>query len=162
MNTTIRRAHADDATAAWEIRNAAILSVCKGFYPDELLATWTDGEITERFVQFVVEQLYVASLNDLVVGTGVIDLDTGQLDAIFVRPDMMGHGIGKQIVLFLEDVGRAAGLTKLTLDSTLNAAPFYRRCGFVGEAVGVYESPRGIALNCFPMTKLLSSPARDG
>jgi len=162
LKTRIRKACADDAAAAWEIRNAAILSQCKGHYPPESLAIWTNGEITERFIQFVVEQLYVATVNDAVVGTGMIDCNTGRLDAIFVRPDMMGHGIGKQMVSFLEDIGRAAGLTKLTLDSTLNAPGFYRSCGFVGEAIGIYQSPRGITLDCIPMTKVLPSPPSDG
>ena len=80
---------------------------------------------------------------------------SAELDAIFVRPDMMRRGVGKQIVSFLEDIGRAAGLTKLTLDSTLNAADFYRRCGFVGEVAGEYHSPRGITRDCIPMGKLL-------
>ena len=158
LKTRIRKACADDAAAAWEIRNAAILSQCKGHYPPESLAIWTNGEITEQFIQFVVEQLYVATVNDAVVGTGMIDRDTGRLDAIMVRPDMMRHGIGKQMVSFLEDIGRAAGLTKLTLDSTLNAAEFYRSCGFVGEAIGIYQSPRGITLDCIPMTRVLGSP----
>jgi GNAT superfamily N-acetyltransferase len=155
LKATIRKACADDATAASDIRNAAILSQCRGHYPPELLAIWTDGEITEQFIQFVVEHLYVATVNDTVVGTGMIDCNTGRLDAIFVRPEMMGHGIGKQMVSFLEKIGRDAGWTKLTLDSTLNAAEFYRRCGFVGEAIGVYQSPRGITLDCIPMTKVL-------
>ncbi len=143
LETRIRKACADDAAAAWEIRNAAILSQCKGHYPPESLAIWTKGEITEQFIQFVVEQFYVATVNDAVVGTGMIDCNTGRLDAIMVRPDMMGRGIGKQMVSFLEEIGHAAGLTKLTLDSTLNAAEFYRSCGFVGEAIGIYQSPRG-------------------
>ena len=160
--TTIRKACAEDAAVAWEIRNAAILSQCEGYYPPESLAIWTNGEITERFIQFVVEQFYVVAAGDTVVGTGMIDRNTGRLDAIMVRPDMMRHGIGRQMVSFLEDIARTAGLTELTLDSTLNAAEFYRSCGFVGEARGTYESPRGITLDCIPMTKTLRSPTSDG
>jgi GNAT superfamily N-acetyltransferase len=162
MALKIRKASAADAAAAWQIRNAAILSQCKGHYPPESLAIWTDGEITEHFIQFVVEQFYVATVDDAVVATGMIDGKTGRLDAIFVRPEMMGRGIGKQMVSFLEDIGRAAGLTELALDSTLNAAEFYRRCGFVGEAIGQYQSPRGITLDCIPMTKVLRPPPSDG
>ena len=55
LKTRIRKACVDDATAAWEIRNAAILNQCKGRYPPEPLAIWTDGAITEQFIQFVVE-----------------------------------------------------------------------------------------------------------
>jgi GNAT superfamily N-acetyltransferase len=157
MKTRIRKALASDAVAAWDIRNAAILGQCAGHYPAESLAIWTNGEIDEEFIQIVVEHLYVATVDDAVVGTGMIDCGTGRVDAIMVRPDMMGRGIGRQMVAFLEEIARAAGLTKLTLDSTLNAAAFYRRCGFVGEAIGRYQSPRGITLDCIPMTKGLEA-----
>ncbi len=154
----IRKACADDAAAAWDIRNAVILSQCKGHYPAKSLVIWTNGEINEGFVQYVVEQLYVATVSDAVVGTGMIDRDTGRVDAIFVRPDMMRQGIGKLMMSYLEEIGRAAGLTTLTLDSTLNAAEFYRNCGFGGDVMGKYQSPRGITLDCIPMTKILDSP----
>ncbi len=158
MTTSVRKACAADAVAVWEIRNAAILNQCKGHYPPESLAIWTSGAIDDGFIEFVVEQFYVATIDDEVVGTGMIDCSTGRVDGIFVRPDMMRHGIGRQLVSFLEDLGRAAGLTQLTLDATLNAAEFYRRCGFLGEAIGTYQSPRGIRLDCVPMTKMLGSP----
>ena len=158
LTIEIRKACAADAAAAWDIRNGSILSQCTGRYPAESLAIWTDGAITEEFTEFVVERVYVAAVGDEVVATGMIDLDTGRLDAIHVRPDMMRRGIGRQMLLFLEGLARAAGVTKLTLDSTLNAAQFYRICGFVGEKIGIYKSPRGIALDCVPMTKVLESP----
>ncbi len=156
MDLTIRKATAEDAAAAWAIRNAAIRHACNGFYVDDLIQQWTAGEMTGEFVEFVVHQFYVATVNGVVAGTGFVDLCSGRVDAVFVRPDMMGKGIGKRIVASCEDLGRSAGLTQLTLDSTLNAAPFYRRCGFVGDAVGVYRSPRGISLDCIPMTKWIA------
>jgi len=155
---TIRKACAADALAAWDIRNAAILSQCTGHYPAELLAIWTDGAITAPFIDVVAELFYVATVDDAVVGTGMIDCATGRVDAIFVHPDMMRRGIGRQMISFLETVARAAGLAKLRLDSTLNAAEFYRRCGFVGQERCTYYSPRGITLDCIPMTKILRSP----
>jgi GNAT superfamily N-acetyltransferase len=109
----------------------------------------------DQFVEFVVERLYVATLDDEVVAMGMIDSDSGRVDAVFVRPDMMRQGIGKQMMTFLEELGRAAGLTQLKLDSTLNAATFYRSCGFIGDMIGEYRSPRGISLECVPMTKVL-------
>ena len=151
----IRKAQAADASDAWDIRNAAILNGCAGHYPADLLKTWTDGEMTERSVQLVAENFHVATLDEIVVATGVIDLSTGQLDAIFVRPDKMGLGRGKRMTAYLEDLAIREGLTELRLDSTLNAAPFYRICGFEGDAIGQYQSPRGIMLDCIPMTKRL-------
>ena len=158
MDLSIRKATADDAAAVWAIRNAAIRHACPGFYADDLLERWTAGELTDGFVEAVAQQFYVATTNGIVVGTGFVNLEDGQLDAILVRPDMMGQGIGRRIVAFCEELGRRAGLRRLKLDATLNAAPFYRRCGFVGEAIGIFQSPRGIALDCIPMTKEIEGP----
>jgi hypothetical protein len=35
----------------------------------------------------------------------------------------------------------------------LNAASFYRACGYVGEQPAIYHSPSGLELACIPMTK---------
>ncbi|WP_145083614.1 GNAT family N-acetyltransferase [Aureliella helgolandensis] len=162
MKLVIRKAELKDAIAAWNIRNVAILAQCTGHYPNEQLAAWTAGEITDAFIQSVARHWYVATLNESVVGTGMLDHANGQVDAVFVRPERMGTGVGHSIMAHLESRAIAAGLTLLTLNSTLNAAPFYRKCGFVGEQRGVYESSRGISLACIPMAKQLARAAVAG
>ena len=151
----VRKANAEDAKAVWEIRKLAILKQCKEHYPADLLQKWTDGSMDDQFVRLVEAHFYVATIDDDVVGTGMIDCNNGQIDGLAVRPDMMNHGIGKKMLTFLEDIALQSGLQKLTLDSTLNAIEFYRKCGFRGDRVGEYESPRGITLDCMPMTKLI-------
>jgi GNAT superfamily N-acetyltransferase len=162
MELVIRKAEREDAIAAWDIRNAAILDQCTGHYPEDQLAAWTAGEITDEFIQSVARSWYVAILNESLVGTGMLDNATGQVDAVFVRPDRMGRGVGSAMMAHLESQAMGSRLTRLTLDSTLNAAPFYRKCGFVGDQRSVYESPRGISLACVPMTKQLVAPAVAG
>ena len=151
----IRKAHKGDAQEIWGIRNAAINSQCKGHYSPAELEIWTNGETTEQFIEAVGDSFYVVTLDGHVVGTGVINLESGKVDAIFVHPSHMRSGIGRQVLLHLEKLAFDAGLTQLSLDSTLNAAPFYRECGFVGDSVTQYESPRGISLDCIPMVKSL-------
>ena len=151
----IRKARKDDAQVIWDIRNAAIISQCIGCYCLEEMEIWTSDEMTEDFIKAVADSFYVATLDGYVVGTGMIDLESAKVDAIFVHPDQMRTGIGRQVLLHLERIAIDAGLTHLRLDSTLNAAPFYRACGFVGDSVAKYKSPRGIALDCIPMMKRL-------
>jgi len=150
-----RKARRDDAQAVWDIRNAAIIAQCGSHYSSAELAIWTSGEMPADFVQDVDDNWYVATSNGHVVGTGRIDLASGKVDAIFVQPDQMRTGVGRQVLQDLEKLALQAGLTELSLDATLNAAPFYRACGFVGNSVAKYESPRGIDLDCIPMTKKL-------
>jgi len=152
----IRKATKEDAKAAWGIRNAAILHQCTGHYSTDALRTWTGGEMSEGFVIDVEKHFYVAVYNDQVVGTGMIDIQTGKLDAIFVSPFYMRNGIGRKIVNHLEVIAVKHGLEKLSLESTLNAVSFYRSCGFEGNKVGKYHSPRGISLDCLPMVKQMT------
>ena len=151
----IRKAQRADARDIRAVRDAAILSACGGHYQASLLSDWTAGPIDDEFIEDVEARFYVASIRDRTVAVGKIDLESGHIDAIFVIPDCMRSGIGQAMMNHLEQLATDAGLSRLTLDSTLNAALFYRYCGYVGETVSRYDSPRGISLDCIPMTKNL-------
>ncbi|AND67603.1 hypothetical protein ATSB10_01490 [Dyella thiooxydans] len=154
----IRTATLADAPTAFAIRREAILTQCAGYYPEQDLAIWTSGEMSELFALRVADAFHVAEIDGGVVGTGMIDLASGKIDAIFVRPDWMGRGVGRALMSHLECLAQAAGLTSIHLDATLNAAPFYRRLGFAGEATSTYRSSLGVTLACIPMTKPLAPP----
>ena len=151
----IRKAVRADADAAWEIRRAAVMSECVNAYPLDQLEQWTGGTASRAFADAVEERFLVATIDEHVAGTGMIDLETGKIDAIFVHPAYMKRGIGAAMMRHLETLARAQGLRELKLDSTLNAAPFYRALGFEGDEIAQYHSPRGLTMDCVPMTKRL-------
>lgn len=153
----IRKATRADAQAAWDIRRLSVLAQCEGFYPGPLLEAWTSGVPSEKWAELVERGFYVAHDDATVLATGMVATETGRIDAIFVHPDHMGRGLGKQMMDFLEELARTHALPELSLDATLNAAPFYRRCGFVGETLSLHHSPRGFSLECVPMTKRLTA-----
>lgn len=144
----IRKATREDAQAIWDLRIAAILDQCAGYYSLDILKAWTSGDLSETFIGNVAQHFHVAVHNDQIVATGMIDTQTGKIDAIFVHPDHMRKGLGKMVVTFLEEVARKRGLKTITLDSSLNAVDFYRACGFEGNSISKYSSPRGIFLDC--------------
>lgn len=149
----IRKALGADAQRVFDIRNQAINHQCLGHYAAADLRAWTDGSLSEYFVELLERTGHVAMIGDQIVGSGMLDLESGQIDAVFVDPAYMAHGVGRRMINHLEQLARQAGLSRLILDSTLNAADFYRRCGFVGERIAQYSSPRGLTLACVPMTK---------
>jgi GNAT superfamily N-acetyltransferase len=132
------------------------MSQCANAYTPEQLEEWTGGAVSVAFANAVEDRFYVAMVGGRVTGTGMINLTTGKIDAIFVHPDFMRRGIGTAMVAHLEALARDEGLRQVMLDSTLNAAPFYRRAGFEGETVTPYRSTRGLSMDCVPMTKRLA------
>ena len=153
----IRKAVRADVDACWEIRHLSVLRECGPLYPAEQLEAWTGGVASRAFAAAVEDCFLVATVDGRVVATGMLSLGTGKIDAIFVHPDFMRRGIASAMVGHLEELARYERLPRLVLDSTLNAAPFYRGLGFVGDAVARYPSARGLQLDCIPMIKDLRS-----
>ncbi len=155
MPLLIRSATRKDADAVLSLRRCAILRGCAGHYPKSDLAIWAEGDASERFLVDLERHGFLAEAEGRLVGSGMVNLADGQIDAIFTHPDWMGQGIASAMMAHLESLARANGLQQLTLEATLNAAPFYRRCGFVASKHSEYHSPRGVVLPCIVMAKPL-------
>lgn len=143
---------------AWDIRKASVLTACAKYYPEASLLAWVDGSPTDKWASVVERDFYVAVDDELVVGTGMLTVAIGQVDAIFVRPSHMGHGIGRKMLQSLEALACYHGIASIRLDATLNAAPFSRYCGWSGESISTYRTSRGLELACVPMTKCTAPP----
>lgn len=151
----IRRATPNDATTAFDIRREAIRSQCIGAYTAEQMALWTRGAAEDGYSTLMDKPFYLGWINGEPVVTGMLDLDNNEVGALFVLPEFSGRGYGKAMLDYLEGVARELAIEEVVLDSTLNAASFYRTCGYVGDEQAVYHSPSGLALACIPMVKKL-------
>lgn len=152
----LRKAQLSDAPALWALRIDAIRSQCAAHYPADLLQIWTAGSVSAGFSAQVADHFYLIESGGVIVASGMMNVADGQIDAIFVTPGHFRKGYGAQIMDFLENLARTAAVPELHLKATLNAAAFYRSRGFVGDAVAQYHSPRGIVLDCVPMSKRLT------
>lgn len=152
----IRKAVESDVHAIYALRKSAIIEKCSDFYTAEQLDLWTHGGISTALIKDIVDTFYVSEINGKVVGSGKLNTQNGMIDAIFVDPAYFGKGAAKSMLSFLETLAAENALTSLQLESTLNAAPFYRSCGFVGDIVATYRTPRGVCLDCIPMKKVIA------
>jgi GNAT superfamily N-acetyltransferase len=155
MSLSIRRAQAVDAQALLDLRKASILGLCAKHYPHEDLVVFTAVEVNPAFLAILEGHFYLAERDGTIVGSGLINLADGQVDAIFAHPEAAGHGVGRAMMAHLEELARSSGLVGMKLEATLNAAAFYRRLGFVGDKQSVYVTRNGLALACVLMIKAL-------
>jgi GNAT superfamily N-acetyltransferase len=98
---------------------AAIEAITLHFSPPEVAR-----RMQERLV-------YVAFIEDALVGT--VSLSPERVNAVFVDPAHQGHGIGAEMMAFVEEVTRRQGRKSLSLTSSLTAVNFYRKLGYAGE-----------------------------
>ncbi|HRZ85381.1 MAG TPA: GNAT family N-acetyltransferase [Candidatus Paceibacterota bacterium] len=61
---------------------------------------------------------------------GCIDLEGEKLGGLYIKYNLIGKGIGKKLLLFLEDYARKKKLKRLYLFSTKNALNFYKKFGY--------------------------------
>lgn len=151
----IKRATPTDANAAFDIRRAAIRSQCIGAYTAEQMALWTRGKAEDGYSALMEKPFYLGWLNGEPVATGMLDLANNEVGALFVLPAFTGRGYGKAMLDHLEQVALELAIEEVVLDATLNAASFYRACGYVGDEQAIYHSPSGLQLACIPMKKQL-------
>jgi GNAT superfamily N-acetyltransferase len=151
----IKRATPTDANAAFDIRRAAIRSQCIGAYTAEQMALWTRGKAEDGYSALMDKPFYLGWLNGEPIATGMLDLANNEVGALFVLPAFTGRGYGKAMLDHLEQVARELAIEEVVLDATLNAASFYRACGYVGDEQAIYHSPSGLQLACIPMKKHL-------
>ncbi|MGH8449439.1 GNAT family N-acetyltransferase [Pseudomonas sp.] len=153
----IKRATQKDAQVAFDIRRLAIRGQCIGAYTAEQMALWTRGTAEDGYSALMEKPFYLGWVKGRPVVTGMLDLANNEVGALFVLPAFTGRGYGKAMLDHLERMARELAIEEVVLDATLNAASFYRACGYVGEAQAMYHSPSGLALACGPMVKRLAA-----
>jgi N-acetylglutamate synthase-like GNAT family acetyltransferase len=129
--TTIRRATTDDACALTEltIRSKAHW----GYDADFLRDARADLEFQpDKFLPDF--HVYILEENGRMLGfCSLIPGDEGrtELHDLFVAPDCIGKGFGKQLWDHALQVARSLGFRALVLTADPNAEPFYARQGAV-------------------------------
>lgn len=124
-------------------------------YPADWIKLWQkDLTIT---VQYIDENpVYVAECDRPVAGFVGLDMQgvEAEIDHLWVLPEYMGLGIGRQLVHRVLDHCKSHGVERLSVASDPNAAEFYRSMGAAHQ--GQVEStpvPRKLPLLLFDVTK---------
>ena len=132
----IRPAEASDHPAMNDVFQAAARAFCTEAYGAELVEAWAGNPRPDKYLRGENggTDFYVLIRQGRVVGYGGLNLKKQLLEALFVDPSLSGQGVGHEMSTFLFATAEAAGIDRLRLESSLNAASFYQRQGFVEVA----------------------------
>jgi len=129
-------------TEASVLTNLALEAKRYWGYPEHWIKHWeSDLTISSDFIHD--NHVYVAEENEQIQGfyALIVTGNKAELDHLWVKPALIGTGIGKE--LFLDAMERAAALKVIAVEisSDPNAAGFYRRMGAseIGETNASFD-----------------------
>jgi putative acetyltransferase len=157
MKIQVRKATREDAGAVWEVHTAAIRQGCGKHYTAGEVEAWA-GSLKPSVYQegMQTRTFLVAEEDSRIVGFAKLDTATGEVEAVYVAPDRARRGVGRRLLSALEDAAVKAGVPHLVLASSLNAVPFYVRCGFQALEKSGHRLPDGTVLDCVWMDKRIA------
>jgi putative acetyltransferase len=129
----IRRARPEDVEAVHEVHTEAIRAGTADHYEPEAVEVWVDAFNPANFPKNIerMEFFVAEDAENRIGGFVAFDLETREVDSVYVAPWTRGSGLGSRLLGFAEDSARRAGLGNLWLDSSINAVGFYAKYGWV-------------------------------
>ena len=112
------------------------------------------------------KNVVVAREQDILTGFGVMTYaeQNANLDLLAVKPFFRRRGVGKQIVSWLEEVARTAGILNIFVQVrkiNRGAIGFYEKCGYrvVEEMPGYYGGTETAVIMCKSIRSMFSVTA---
>ena len=131
--STIRRVLPEEAEKLTQI---ALAAKRHWGYPERWIEIWTP-QLTYDADYFVQNESWAAELDQGPVAfyTLLEKNGTAWLENLWVTPERIGKGIGRELFLHAVDLARGRGYTLLQLEADPNAAGFYEKMGMhkIGE-----------------------------
>ena len=157
MPITLRPALPFDIAALWALRTVAVRVSCATHYAPEQIAAWTASPVPAAYAAMLAAGGGIVAMQDeAIAGYAMLNVDKHEIDAVFVDPARAGLGIGRQLLMALEQLARERGMARLHLSASLNAVPFYQAAGFIALRAEAYAHPSGISLASVAMDKALT------
>ncbi|MCK8502348.1 GNAT family N-acetyltransferase [Myxococcus fulvus] len=150
----LRPARDSDRRALWRVHTEAVGTLCQGVYAPDELSTWVRLLRPEGYLRpDRPRTVLVAERDRRLVGFGQLDPLNGELEALYVLPDQVGHGVGTRLLAALESVAWGGGSPQVGLDASLNAEDFYRHRGYVSLHEARRPLTARVQLACVRMQK---------
>jgi putative acetyltransferase len=157
MLVSVRPLRSDEARVFLDVHGRAIRGLAAQHYSPEVIAAWA-GTITDERIQSFLknpqnEIRLIAELDGQPVGLGVVVINNSELRACYVVPEAARKGVGSAVVREIERIARQHGLSRLDLDASVNAEPFYASLGYEVVERGEHVPHGGQPMASVKMTK---------
>jgi putative acetyltransferase len=161
----LRPGRPDDALAILEVQCSAIRQTAASSYSSAIIDEWAPavivGERVDTFRRWIErgEELIVVAMEPAgkIIGFGSIVPVNSELRAVYVGAAYGGQGVGRALLVRLEELARDAGVAELRMDASINAVRFYEASGFISLGRGEHVMPSGRRMACVRMRKALPS-----
>lgn len=162
MMLTIRRAQQQDCQAIVRVHSAAVAGIRTNLYTPEEIQSWSIPKQPESYEDAIrIKEFFVAEQDGTIMGFGVLNLESAEVEAVYVSPEAGRRGVGLELLRKLEERARSHGLEVLRLFASLNAVPFYKRAGYSAQEQSKYRLSTGVEIACVPMVKTIESRAKE-
>jgi ribosomal protein S18 acetylase RimI-like enzyme len=150
MMIEIRRALPEDARILSQI---ALSAKSHWNYPERWIEIWTP-QLTFNPEYFVENESWVAITEDTSAGFYTIQVKDGKswIENLWVLPQYMGLGIGRQLLLHAFSRSRQTGHLILQLEADPNAVGFYEKMGM--QKIGERQSEIEGELRILPLMEM--------
>ncbi len=150
----IRRAVSEDCQSIGSVHAAAVGGIRTTLYTPEEIQSWAIPRKPDVYEELIrTREFFVAEAGGIIVGFGVLNQESAEVEAVYVSSEVGGRGIGLEVLRRLEERASVLGLGALRLNASLNAVPFYEKAGYIAQARSKYRLASGVEIACVPMVK---------
>ena len=129
MSIAVRIAQAADADGISQVILAALHSSNARDYPADVIVRVAGNFSPAAVLELLRRRVVLVAVQDQVI-VATAALDGNAVRSVFVNPALQGQGIGRLLMIEIELRAREAGVTVLSVPSSLTAEPFYTKLGF--------------------------------
>ncbi len=109
----IRRAKEEDCPSIMRVHTSAVRAIPANYYALEEIEAWAIPRKIESYQQSVHnKEFYVATEGEIIVGFGVLNRETHQIEAVYVSPEATGQGVGLKLLKSLRRRGEVWALRR--------------------------------------------------
>lgn len=157
----VRRGRPADAEGIREAHFRSIVELGCTRYAPEQIEAWASASTIDRALDWVARDGFFVAVAESgeIAGIALLQAEESRVGLLYVHPSYARQGVGTRLCARLVRIATEAGLSELTLESSLNAVEFYERVGFV-RVEPVVRTFNGVDFECVQMRMALSDPSR--